>query len=354
MSVIDRPDPVAEPVGILSDEEDDLTLFAFDEDETLPGEDERTLYDFDAPGDETVAVPPISAPFTSLLAEPAKLAGRYVVGDLIGRGGLCEIFAVFDTLSGPDDPPLVVKRLRTEHRGKPDAARTLTAQGALLACLSHPTIVRYVAAGEESGDPWLVMERVAGTSLGYRLRQSPGGLEREAVSTLLADLIAGLEHIHGQSLVHGDLKPGNILLGDDGRARLADPLPPNGRDAVAITPLYASPERMAGRRPATADDVYALALVAYEALTGRHPFDRIPPAEALDKRMAPLRPEGLDRTQWRFLSRLLTGEARWSTPASAFAILTRPPRRRGRLLWGVAVSVALLAAAVVLAVTNLL
>ncbi|BAI74039.1 serine/threonine protein kinase (plasmid) [Azospirillum sp. B510] len=311
--------PAAEPVGILADGEEDLTLFAFDD---------ATTRETGPAAISPMAAPPDAA--SSAAPPPAPLAGRYLIGDLIGRGGLCDVFAASDTLAVPYAPALVVKRLRVEHRSNAEAVRELKAQAELLARLSHPNIVRFVAAGHEQGDPWLVMERITGASLGQRLRQSAGsGLGGEAVATLLSDLIAALRHIHGKGLVHGDLKPGNILIGDDGHAFLLDPLPPAQSEAQPITPLYASPERAAGRQPAIADDVYALALVAYEAMTGRHPFGRIPPAEALTaRRRLPARPAELDRAQWRFLSRLLTGNTRWTTAVTEFTRLTRPARQR--------------------------
>lgn len=320
------PAQPVEAVGILADEEDDVTQFAFDSPESPRTEDGPNPFALSStPG--TDAVVPVATVHTL----PPLLAGRYEVGDLIGRGGLCDVFAIRDVEALPDAPALVLKRLRVEYRNSAEAARMLKAQGDLLALIHHPNIVRFVAAGDEHGEPWVVMERIVGASLGHRLRQSGGfGLNRDAVAGMLTDLIAALRYLHDRGFVHGDLKPGNILIGDDGRACLVDPLPSALRREQPITPQYASPERAAGCRPATADDVYSLALVTYEAITGQHPFNRIPPAEALARRRFPVRPAKLDRAQWRFLSRLLTGNARWSTAVAEFARLAWSPERRVR------------------------
>jgi serine/threonine-protein kinase len=148
----------------------------------------------------------------------------------------------------------------------------------LLGRLSHPNVVPVFANGTDDGRPYLVMAYIEGPSLDRVLADGPLPVD-EAV-TLAADVAAGLAAAHAAGVVHRDVKPANIVLGDDGVPHLvdfgiarADDLTAMTRaDHVLGTASYLSPEQARGEVPGPASDVYALGCVLHELLTGRPPF----------------------------------------------------------------------------------
>src|SRR5262249_45824468 len=147
----------------------------------------------------------------------------------------------------------------------------------LLRNISHPNVVRAIDEGTDpNGLPFLVMDRAPGTPLNQLIIER-GPLLREQVVTIASQLFAGLTAVHQAQIVHADLKSHNILVDevdivtiiDFGLAR-AVTSEPDG--LIAGTPAYMAPELIAGETPTVAADIYALATVIYEMLTGTTPF----------------------------------------------------------------------------------
>jgi serine/threonine protein kinase len=295
--------------AVAADLEDDVTEFAFADDPF--DADDLTNFHFGSPAAPVpISLGPTSATPTSTaptITTPSTSMPRYRLGELIGRGGMCEVLTVRDRLAGAGAPDLVAKRLRPEFRANPAAVATLEAQAALQARLDHPGVARFVDFVGEGGEALLIMERVPGGSLGRLLRETGGrGPGPDRVAALLHSMAEALAHAHRQDIAHGDLKPGNILVGADGRAKLVDFLPPAAPGTVALTPAYASAARAGGAAPTPADDVFSFAVIAYELLAGRHPFGRGAAAEALQ---TPPAPKGIRARQWRALRRGLSARA---------------------------------------------
>ena len=189
-----------------------------------------------------------------------------------------------------------------------DAAKQLRHERQLLASFDHPGIARLFDGGETAqGQPWLVMEYVRGEPITEACR-SRGVRVRQRIA-LLAEVAHAVHYAHQRLVIHRDIKPGNVLLREDGRpvlldfgiAKLLDPeRPHSGQTQPWFTPAYASPEQRRGEPVSTATDVYALGLLLYELLTDTAPAadgeGRVPvPSRALQGRRA-LRVRGdLDR-----------------------------------------------------------
>jgi serine/threonine protein kinase len=202
------------------------------------------------------------------------LGGRYLLERLLGSGGMAEVYAATDRLL---ERPVAVKVLR-ERVGDPSSRARFTAEARTVAQLSHPHLVAVLDASTETDPAYLVLELVEGPSLAEVL---PDPLPPEDVSRIGAQVADALAHAHAAGVVHRDIKPGNILLGSDGRARLtdfgvarllADTTRHTATGLTLGTPAYLAPEQVRGSDVTPAADIYALGLVLLETLTGARVF----------------------------------------------------------------------------------
>jgi serine/threonine protein kinase len=179
------------------------------------------------------------------------------------------------------DLPVALKMIRAHARPPLPAERArFHVEATAVAALSHPGIVRLYDYGEWQGLPYFSMELVTGGSLADRLRGGP--LRPDEAARLGQTLAEALAYLHGQGVIHRDLKPGNVLLGPDGRPKvadfglakqLADDAGLTRTGSVLGTASYMAPEQAAGRADVgPVADVYALGAVLYEMLTGHPPF----------------------------------------------------------------------------------
>ena len=240
--------------------------------------------------------------------EPGRLlCGRYELERVVGRGGSCVVLAARDLrrqAAGDLDAKVAIKALRPEQRCDEGARRRLMAEFQQLQQLSHPGIVRVYDLDRHGDDWFLVLELLEGASLAGLMKRHPGGLiPRSQALGIVRACADALGWAHGRGVVHGDIKPGNVFVPDDGSLRLLDfgtALPgrdgdePTGTNPAGLaTPAYASPQVLEGRRPTVADDVYSLACMAFELLSGTHPFDRVAASEARAREMLPTPTPGL-------------------------------------------------------------
>lgn len=201
-----------------------------------------------------------------ITAQPTTL-GRYEVLERIGEGGAAVVYTCRD----PElDRVAAVKVLRSRGRAHADLAK----EAAMLARLTHPNVVQVFDVGVDGDRVFVAMEYVAGQSLDRWLADRPRAWpELHEVFTQAA---AGLAAAHGAGLVHCDIKPSNILVGDDGRARIADfglalIAASDQRSGIAGTPAYMAPEQAAGERPDARSDQFGYFASLYDAVYGSPP-----------------------------------------------------------------------------------
>lgn len=222
---------------------------------------------------------------------PTTLADRYRVERLLGEGGMGRVYAATDLELGR----WVAVKLLTATSTHPRDRVRLLREAHALARLSHPNVVQIHDAGMDGEEIFIAMELVVGDTLKAVLSDMPPW---RTVLDLFVSAGHGLQAAHDAGLVHRDFKPTNVLVGEDGRARVADfglaadshrsraeqagDVEPGERGvlqteltlngAVVGTPRYMAPEQHAGERTTQATDQYAFCVSLYEALYGIHPF----------------------------------------------------------------------------------
>ncbi len=188
---------------------------------------------------------------------------------MLGRGGMAAVYLAHDEKL---DRRVAVKRL---HSDSPeDAAHRFAREAKLGASLNHPNLVWVFDAVADDEGVLIVMEYVEGTTLARELEDGP--LRPRRAVRVISGVARALDHAHEQGVVHRDVKPGNVLLGSNGAVKLADlgiaTAASHTRitrsDVVLGTAAYMAPEQLGGHRPSPASDIYSLAAVAFEALTG--------------------------------------------------------------------------------------
>ena len=205
------------------------------------------------------------------------LAGRYELGPLLGGGGMGAVYRAWDRLLGRE---VALKILRPEHAGSREFVTRFEREAKNAASLSHPNIVRVFDAGEAGdGTRYIAMECIPGGTLADLIRKE-GVLAPRAAIKVLLQLAAALSYAHGRGIVHRDVKPQNVLMTDEGDARMADFGIAWAAEATVLTRAdmvvgsvgYLSPEQARGEPVDHRTDLYALGVVLYEMLTGSVPF----------------------------------------------------------------------------------
>jgi serine/threonine-protein kinase len=229
------------------------------------------------------------------------VAGRYQLDEFLARGSMGTVWCGVDTNLRR---PVAVKLLSVEGDATMTERFHLEARAA--ARLNHPNLVAAYDFGDHEGHPYLVMELVDGGSLAEELT-AHGPLECGRAADITAQTARGLAAAHQQSVVHRDIKPGNLMLATDGSvkiadfgiARLIDEISPGltATGHVMGSGAYLAPERALGSPAGPASDVYSLGCVLYEMLTGRPPFHGNTAAAVAHEHVAtdPTPPEQLRR-----------------------------------------------------------
>ena len=219
------------------------------------------------------------------------LGGRYRLVELLGQGGMATIYRATDAQLGRD---VAVKVLRPEYGRDPDFVARFQLEARSVASLSNPNTVIVHDFGMDPAGPYIVMDYVDGEDLATLLRRT-GPLQPRQAARIAAEVARGLAAAHARGIVHRDIKPGNILLAQDGRVRVTDfgiaralaesqmTLPGTTLGSVQ----YMSPEQARGETATERSDVYSLGVVLFEMLAGRRPFEGDSAASIAMARLTP-------------------------------------------------------------------
>jgi eukaryotic-like serine/threonine-protein kinase len=205
-----------------------------------------------------------------------QLSGRYRLDAQIGSGGMSTVYRAFDANL---ERQVAIKLLHREIAGDSDQLERFRREARAVAQLSHPHIVGVIDAGEDEGRPYIVFEYVEGQTLKERIRQF-GQLPVDESVAYAIEIARALGCAHAHAIVHRDVKPQNVLIDDEGSAKVTDfgiarslrddGLTADGR--VLGTTDYVSPEQALGHDVNGQSDIYSLGVVLYEMLTGDVPF----------------------------------------------------------------------------------
>jgi serine/threonine-protein kinase len=291
------------------------------EDPTLAADLETLLEERDALSREGFLEDTAPAP-----PSPGALAGQtigaYTLISLIGQGGMGSVWLARRS-DGRFEAEAAVKLLNVGSIGRAGGER-FEREGRILARLTHPHVARLLDAGvSPAGQPYLVLEHVEGEHIDRHCRER--GLGVEARLRLFLDVLAAVGHAHANLIVHRDIKPSNVLVRNDGQVKLLDfgiakllegeavsgqatALTRDG--GRAMTPEYAAPEQLTDGPITTATDVYALGVLLYVLLCGRHPAGTAvrSPAELLQAIVDAEAPRPSSVTEDAKLARVLRGD----------------------------------------------
>ena len=204
------------------------------------------------------------------------LSGRYRLEAKLGSGGMSTVYLARDTTL---DRPVAVKVMHREMSEQADQLERFRQEARAVAKLSHPNVVAVIDAGEDGGYPYIVFEYVEGETLKARINRV-GALDVQEALAYAIEIGRGLTVAHARNMVHRDIKPQNVLIDAEGRAKLTDfgisrQLEQDGMTAtgrVLGTTDYVAPEQAMGRGADQRSDIYSLGVVLFEMFTGEVPF----------------------------------------------------------------------------------
>jgi eukaryotic-like serine/threonine-protein kinase len=204
------------------------------------------------------------------------IGGRFRLEEQVGSGGMSSVYRAFDPTL---ERHVAIKLMHRDISSDADQLERFRREARAVAQLSHPHVVTVIDAGEDDGNPFIVFEYVEGETLKDRIRRLGRLPVAEAVAYAV-EIGRALECAHDHMLVHRDVKPQNVLIDPDGRAKVTDfgiarSLEAQGLTAtgrVLGTTDYVSPEQALGQEVTAQSDIYSLGIVLYEMLTGEAPF----------------------------------------------------------------------------------
>jgi eukaryotic-like serine/threonine-protein kinase len=279
---------------------------------------ESQTLSFMAPPDGAAEETAASSPSAVKDEAVPEAIGPYRVVRRLGGGGMGTVYEATDPISGRS---VALKLVQPEHAASGEALERFRQEGELASRLAHPRCVFVLAAGEDSGRPFIIMELMTGSTLADVVKKGGPLPVSEALSKLL-DVIDGLSEAHQLGLVHRDVKPSNCFLEADGRVKIGDFGLAKSLERQADltrtgtflgTPLYAAPEQIKMEKVDAVSDVYSVAATLYFLLTGQAPFQSRDPLATMARivsddppPMRTLRPElpkALDQVVLRGLER---------------------------------------------------
>ncbi|HEY7147807.1 MAG TPA: protein kinase, partial [Gaiellaceae bacterium] len=203
------------------------------------------------------------------------ISGRYELEQLVGSGGMSNVFRAHDRLL---ERTVAIKILHEQYTRDADYVERFRREARAVAQLAHPNIVTVIDRGEQDGRQYIVFEYVDGLNL--KDLSARGPLDPDEAIRLALQVARALSFAHERGLVHRDVKPQNVLLNDDGQAKVTDFGIARSLDVHGVTQTgtvlgtsdYIAPEQARGQKVDPKTDIYSLGAVLYELLTGEVPY----------------------------------------------------------------------------------
>lgn len=324
--------------------------------------DEQTQFTDMSVGVDTFFEHPSSEALSQQLMVGQRIKDRFEIVALLGRGGMGSVYKALDLRKqeARDRQPFVaLKSLNEDFARHPQALIALQREARKSQSLAHPNIVTVYDFDRADDRVYMTMEYLRGQPLDRVIAaQNETGKPKEEVLPLIKDMCAALSYAHSQNIAHADLKPANVFVTEKGAkildfgiARAVADIGGGGDQTVfdpaelgALTPAYASYEMLNGAEPEPKDDVFALACIIYELLTGLHPYQKRRADEAEQAGLKPARPTVLNRREWRALEKALAFR-REDRLADVDALQTAFEPKSPLVLWAGAAVVLLIAGA---------
>src|SRR5215213_10003563 len=247
-----------------------------------------------------------------------NIDGRYALGELLGGGGMANVYLARDDVLGRD---VALKVLRGQYANDEDFVERFRREAKNAAALNHPDIVQVYDQGHtEDRTYYIAMEYVPGGTLAQRIKLE-GPLDPRVAAGVASRVADALAVAHGRGIIHRDIKPQNVLLtasgepkvADFGIARAASAKTMTETSLILGTASYMSPEQVRGERVGLESDLYSLGVVLYEMLTGEPPYTADNPLATAMKHLDepprhpreanPTVPEGLDALTTKLLAK---------------------------------------------------
>jgi len=284
------------------------------------------------------------------------IRGTYRLVSKIGKGGMGEVWKAIDLIQDAGDSKdkyVAIKFINHEIRSHPFALKALVREFARYKQLIHANIVKAYELNRDKSDIFIVMEYLEGLSLKEFIRKHPDGISLDEAKPIIGGICKALSYAHNEGIIHLDLKPGNIFYDPDtkkakvidfGIARLSKQ---TDRDKTrfdpgslgAVSTAYASVEMLLDDNPDPRDDIYSLACVAYELLSGKHVFNGAMATKAERNKMRPKAIKGLKKAEFQAILKGVNFDrsARTATVEQFFQDLYLPEitakRKRSRWLF---------------------
>lgn len=233
------------------------------------------------------------------------LNGKFELVQILGQGGMGVVYQAIDREAaqlGDPNSQIALKVLSESIQSLPEARLALQRESSRARRLAHPNIVRVFEFYDDRGVCFITMELLQGESWDDLLREHSQGVDLKTARPMIEQLCAALTYAHQEGVVHSDLKPRNLFITPTGTVKVLDfgiaaPMQRaatagretlyNPRRMEALSPSHACLEMWQGLEPDPRDDVYSVACIVYELLSGAHPFSGASAVEALDKRLSP-------------------------------------------------------------------
>ena len=203
------------------------------------------------------------------------IKNRYRVDKSLGRGGMAEVYKIWDS---ERNTTLAMKVMHEDFALDSAFLRRFQREAQTLRDLQHPNIVRFYELDQDGRLLFMLMDYVDGESLKHKIFDARGPLPFDQVMAVMRPLCQALQYAHNKGYIHADVKPGNVMIDQNGRVMLADFGIARLAESATVTmlgagtPAYMSPEQARGKPISPQTDIYALGIILYEMLAGERPF----------------------------------------------------------------------------------